>query len=79
MVQKKCSYFDRGFCKNKDECLEAHPALDCDKKCEDRRNCPKRHRMNCKDGDKCVPNRTVCLKVQQNTYVVEPSPFKTLI
>ena len=73
MVQKKCSYFDRGFCKNKDECLEAHPALDCDKKCEDRRNCFKRHRIHCKDGDKCVHNRTKSCEFIHETPVTSNS------
>ena len=54
----KCPFFDRGYCKNRDECDKKHP----DKVCDDNNcygeNCnDKRHPNPCKFGTRCKFNR----------------------
>lgn len=56
MASGKCAFFDKGYCKNKDQCLNAHPLTDCQGDCEDKRTCKKRHRINCRNGEDCTWN-----------------------
>ena len=53
-MSKKCVFFDRGFCKNKNSCPQKHPSQDCQGECEDMNSCPKRHRTECKNGSTCL-------------------------
>ena len=53
MTSTKCQYFDKGYCKNKDTCSLKHPLIECEGSCEDRRTCPKRHRVLCKNSKEC--------------------------
>ena len=52
--QSKCVYYDKGFCKEKEQCSKEHPSENCDGKCTDKKTCPLRHRKLCKNGDHCV-------------------------
>ena len=54
MNSEKCQYFDKGYCKSRDKCSLKHPLVECEGSCEDRRICPKRHRVFCKNGNECV-------------------------
>ena len=54
MSQNKCQYFDKGYCKRKDQCQELHLSTDCDGKCLNKTTCPLRHRVECKNGNECV-------------------------
>ena len=54
MTSEKCQYFDKGFCRSRDKCSLKHPLVECEGSCEDRRICPKRHRVFCKNGNECV-------------------------
>ena len=54
MTSSKCVYFDKGYCRNKDACTQKHPQTECNGSCEDKRICPKRHRILCKNGDQCI-------------------------
>ena len=51
---EKCSYFDKGFCKLKEQCLKKHPTSDCQGQCYDKKMCPSRHRVACKNKEKCI-------------------------
>ena len=51
---EKCSHFDKGFCKLKGQCLKKHPTSDCQGQCEDKKSCPFRHRVVCKNGNECI-------------------------
>ena len=50
----KCSFHDKGYCKNKTQCTQRHPPLDCDGQCDDTITCSKRHRIKCKNGTSCI-------------------------
>ena len=52
--QSKCVYYDKGFCKEKEQCSKEHPSANCDGQCTDKRTCPLRHRQLCKNGDRCI-------------------------
>ena len=52
-MSRKCIFFDRGFCKKKNQCPQMHPSQDCQGECEDMNTCPKRHRTECKNGSSC--------------------------
>ena len=54
MPARKCVYFYKGYCKNKDSCSLKHPLLKCDGFCKEKRICPKRHRVACKNEDLCI-------------------------
>ena len=53
-MSNKCHFYDKGYCKNKTNCSQGHPPLDCDGQCEDKISCPKRHRVHCKNGSTCI-------------------------
>ena len=53
-MSRKCIFFDRGFCKNKNQCPQMHSSQDCQGECEDMNTCPKRHRTECKNGSSCL-------------------------
>ena len=53
MSPDKCEYFDKGYYKNKNNCLLKHPLVECDSQCDDKRKCQKRHRSACKNSEKC--------------------------
>ena len=46
--------FYRGYFKHRNSCPLKHSILEFDVCCEDKRICPKRHRINCKNGDTCA-------------------------
>ena len=59
---KKCNFFNRGYCKNGNNCSHKHP----DKVCENANcsniNCDKRHPYLCKYGLKCTfLRKNICL------------------
>ena len=56
----KCLYFDKGYCKNKTGCSQRHPPLDCEGQCEDKIQCPRRHRVKCKNGNSCIYFKSNC-------------------
>ena len=51
---EKCTDFDNGFCKDKDQCLNKHTTTDCKGECHDKRTFPFQHRTTCKNGNKCI-------------------------
>ena len=51
---EKCLYFDKGFCKLKGQCPKMHPTSDCHGQCDDKKSCPSRHRVVCKNGNECI-------------------------
>ena len=53
MSQNKCEYFNKGYCKQTDKCTKTHPIKECDGDCNDKKTCPKRHRVPCKNLKKC--------------------------
>ena len=53
-MSTKCSFYDKGYCKNKTKCSQIHPPLDCDGQCDNKITCPKRHRVRCKHGNSCI-------------------------
>ena len=68
---KKCSYFDRGYCKHSDKCFNFHPEKD--KICEDSNclnvDCDLRHPNPCKFGARCIfRKKNECLLL----YVMRP-------
>ena len=59
-IEKKCKFFNSGFCRYKDECFFIHPKTICiDKTCKDK-NCVDRHPKQCRYEDQCR-RRTSCL------------------
>ena len=50
----KCEHYDKGYCKERNNCLNEHPNTDCDGQCQDKKLCPLRHRKFCKDGENCI-------------------------
>ena len=50
---KKCYYYDQGFCKFKNDCKNFHPTKDCKFNCSIKSTCPKRHRKKCRYGNTC--------------------------
>ena len=50
----KCTYYDKGFCKNKGQCTNKHPTTNCNSECHDKKTCPFRHRVMCKNGNTCI-------------------------
>jgi len=85
---KKCKFYDKGFCKYKDECKYQHPIIDCTNNCLDKQLCPKRHRKECKFKNKCYHNeKDVCEYLHKNKYqnitahkvmLTAPSPIFTV-
>ena len=53
MSQNTCEYFNKGYCKQKDKCTKTHPLKECDGDCNDKKTCPKRHRVPWKNLKKC--------------------------
>ena len=50
----KCEFYDKGYCKEKNNCPKKHPTNDCDGQCDDLKLCPSRHRKHCKNGENCA-------------------------
>ena len=55
--KRKCHYYDKGYCKNKDQCKFYHATTDCKNQCIKKSICPNRHKKECKYGDKCYHNQ----------------------
>ena len=53
MSNQVCSYYNVGYCKEKNECSKIHPIDDCEEKCKDK-TCLKRHRILCRDKESCI-------------------------
>ena len=51
----KCKFYDKGYCKKKDQCNYYHPTNDCEK-CENIKTCRLRHRIICRYGKYCYHN-----------------------
>ena len=74
--KQKCHFYNRGFCKYKNQgCEYFHPEDSCvDPKCENR-DCPKRHQQSCKFKEKSEFYKTkkfefilsISLNVEQDT------------
>ena len=47
-MAKKCIFFDRGYCKHKNQCPQMHPSQDCQGECEDMNTCQKDTEHNVK-------------------------------
>ena len=58
--KKKCKFYNKGYCKHKENCKYYHPTNDC-KICDNARTCRNRHRSICKYGNNCYHNKAkVC-------------------
>ena len=44
---------NKQYCKQKDKCTKTHPLKECDGNCNDKRTCPKRHKVPCKYMNQC--------------------------
>ena len=53
MSNQICSYYNVGYCKEKNQCSKIHPMDDCEEKCKEK-TCLKRHRRSCRDRDSCI-------------------------
>ena len=51
---EKCIYFDKGFCKNKGQCLKKHSTTDCKGECYDKKTYPFWHTVTWKNWGKCI-------------------------
>ena len=59
-IQRKCKFYNSGFCRYKDECFFIHPKTICiEEACRDK-NCLDRHPKQCRYEDKCR-RRLSCL------------------
>ena len=57
--QKKCSYYNSGFCKyTKTGCRSIHPSKTCNMKNCSSKACPDRHPKFCKYGSECTYKTT---------------------
>ena len=54
MTSQKCRYYDKGYCKLKENCQDLHPSTDCNGECVNKITCPFRHRVLCKNGNACI-------------------------
>ena len=59
MQEEKCYYYNKGYCKYKQECTKYHPTEDCKSKCVET-NCKFRHRQMCKNGTNCYFKNKKC-------------------
>ena len=57
--ERKCYYYDKGYCKNRNNCKLLHPTEDCKTKCSVK-ECKLRHRRDCKDGNNCLFKNKKC-------------------
>ena len=53
MSNQLCSYFNVGYCKEKNECSKIHPIDDCEEKGKEN-TCFKRHRRLCRDKERRI-------------------------
>ena len=60
-------YFDKGYCKNKYQCKQKHPPLECDRQCEYKIKCPKRHKVKCRNGTSCIGFNSDCSETHIET------------
>ena len=49
----KCTYYDKGLSKNKGHCINKHSTTNCNSECHDKKTCPFRHRVMCKNRYTC--------------------------
>ena len=80
-MTSKCSYFDKGYCKNKSQCTQKHPPLECDGQCEDKIKCPKRHRVKCRNGKSCIYFKSNCcefLHIETDQHDKSPNSIEQL-
>ena len=49
----KCEHYDRGYCKNTNDCPKINPNITCEDNCEDKRTCKICHQIPCKNSPKC--------------------------
>ena len=60
--EEKCPFYNRGFCKFKDDCKKEHPKEVCDENNCTEEHCVKRHPNPCKFGFRCVfKKKKICL------------------
>ena len=53
--ERKCRFYNRGYCKNKDSCKDYHPDSDCPSNCTEY-ECRNRHRQMCRYKNDCYHN-----------------------
>ena len=68
---EKCSCFDKGFFKVKEQCPKKHPTSDCQGQCYDKKMCPSRHRVACKNKEKCIFLSFQACELLQNENTLE--------
>ena len=69
--QTKCRYYDKGFCKTRENCLYYHPTDDCQNNCKNKK-CTLRHRNLCRYKTHCYHNISgKCEYIHLTTEVLE--------
>ena len=69
--QTKCRYYDKGFCRNRENCLYYHPTDDCQNNCKNKK-CSLRHRNVCRYKTHCYFNiNGKCEYLHLETEVLE--------
>ena len=74
MSNQVCSYFNVGYCKEKNKCSKIHPIDDCEGKCKEK-TCLKRHRRLCSDGGSFFYQSNSCEFIHEN--IAEEGPAHT--
>ena len=54
---QKCYYYNRGYCKKKQNCTFWHPLIECTENCIGKNKCTKRYMKKCKYGRRCHHNK----------------------
>ena len=57
----RCKYYNRGYCKLRENCKFLHPKEDCTLREKCQYNCLKRHRIMCRYGIYCYHNKVKCV------------------
>ena len=80
IMENKCKFYNRGYCKHKDQCKYVHPTSDCIGNCLDTNICPNRHRKICKFGHKCYHNKTnVCEYIHKRSEEQNEMAHKVIL
>ena len=75
---EKCSFYNRGYCKSKEDCTKAHNDEVCDDlECEEDQ-CPKRHPYECKYGIRCRFNKKKECEFSHVTPVIDDRKIEAL-
>ena len=69
--QVKCKYYNKGYCKKKNECLFYHPTNYCIDKCKNS-ECKFRHRIKCRYVQYCYHYiKNQCEYIHESTEVLD--------